>query len=100
MGNRGWSGAGGGGGAASYLNVPGIGNIIVAGGGGGGGGGSWRVGSPNTAPASPDVQVLLIQNLLPYLEVAVKQDFKATPMAVAVAVAVVDLVVDLVVIKV
>ena len=40
MGNRGWSGAGGGGGAASYLNVAGIGNIIVAGGGGGGGGGS------------------------------------------------------------
>ena len=53
MGNRGWSGAGGGGGAASYLNVPGIGNIIVAGGGGGGGGGSWRRGSPNTAPSGP-----------------------------------------------
>ena len=43
-GNRGWSGAGGGGGAASYLTVPGLGNIIVAGGGGGGGGGSWNRG--------------------------------------------------------
>ena len=49
---------------------------------------------------APDVQVLLIQNPLLCLEVAVKQDFKATPMAVAVAVAVVDPVVDPVVIKV
>ena len=50
-GNRGWSGAGGGGGAASYLHVPGLGNIIVAGGGGGGGGGSWNRGGISHTPS-------------------------------------------------
>ena len=52
-GNRGWSGHGGGGGAASYLNVPTIGNVIVCGGGGGGGGGSHRAPTPNRSPAGP-----------------------------------------------
>ena len=50
---RGWSGHGGGAGAASYLTVPGVGNIIVAGGGGGGGGGSHRSGTPNRSPEGP-----------------------------------------------
>ena len=49
---------------------------------------------------APDVQVLLIQNPLLCLEVAVKQDFKATPMVVGEVAVAVDPVVDLVVIKV
>tara|TARA_Y100000114_G_scaffold139284_1_gene143117 strand:+ start:238 stop:450 length:213 start_codon:yes stop_codon:yes gene_type:complete len=49
---------------------------------------------------APDVQVLLIQNPLLYLEVAVKQDFKATPMVVGEVAVAVDPVVDPVVIKV
>ena len=49
---------------------------------------------------APDVQVLLIQNLLLCLEVAVKQDFKATPMVVGEVAVAVDPVVDPVVIKV